>query len=219
MKNRLSKSLAFSAILMMLLSTMAIFPVHAQAFEVYLVPSDPVFDTSGTSPCYKFNVTAWIKDLTTPVWATQIYLEITPDENWLNITNAWLPAVSDPQNIFFGKTAVRPSPAFYDFDVDTYIEAVKAGDSLSSPATPVSGAGPFKIAIIEFHITRAPAKYEALFTNLNIDNVDTYFLAEDLSTVTPIIKTDGSVTYNWSPPATDPHMAVVPAYVLIDQYT
>ncbi|MCK4482460.1 hypothetical protein KAU55_04490, partial [Candidatus Bathyarchaeota archaeon] len=219
MKNRLSKSLAFSAILMMLLSTMAIFPVHAQTDpEFYLVPSDPVFDTSTTSPCHKFNITLMVKDLGTPVWAWQVKTNIIPAGDWINITRAWT-ASWDPTYIFYGMPRAPVMPAFYDLNFDNCFEGVLIGDSLASPASPVTGSGPFILGIIELHLVKAPAKYETLYADLNIDNVDTYLLDDNIQTITPVIKTDGSVTYGWSPPTTDPHMAVVPDNVLIDQYT
>ena len=201
------------------LSFNLVFPVKA-ATSVYIANPDTgdnnfIFYVNTTSEGSRFNATVWVEDLATPVFAFQVNMVTNPPGDWLNITNAWLPA-SDPAYIFSGQSTVMPPPAFYDNNGDGCNDGVKIGDSILV-GNAVSGAGPFKLATIELQLVKAPGKFETFNADLNIDNVDTYLLDEALDTITQIA-TDGSVTYDWQPPTTNPHMGVMPDYMLFDQY-
>jgi hypothetical protein len=175
-------------------------------------PAVNSFNTATTSPCYKWTITFYVKDVPEP-GAFAFQFKVFYDPTWLNVTAAALPASTDTEYLFFGSSTVRPAPS-----IDPIGGSVLVGDSILA-GTPASGAGPFKLGTVEFHIIRAPGKYEELTSALDIDNVDTYLLNEALGEITPIIKSSGSATYTWSPPATIPTVAIVPNYVLFDQYT
>jgi len=206
----MKKSLALAAIALMLVSLIPIMPVYANPFEIYMVPSANNFDTDTVSPCYTWTITFYAKDVPTP-GAFAFQFKVFFDSSFLEVTAAALPAPTDTEYLFYGLSTVRPSPSIG-------VGNVLVGDSILSGAA-VSGAGPFKLGTVEFHITAAPGKYETLLSDLDIDNVDTYVLNEALSEIAGLTKTSGSVTYAWAAPAFNPHMAIVPDYVLFDQYT
>jgi len=140
------------------------------------------FSAGATPVGTRFNATAWAYD-TANMFAYQVYVSI--DDSLLNITNAWLPTW-DSNWVFTGKTTVRPAPAFYDMNTNSYMESVKIGDSMLI-GDPYTGSG--LLAIIEFEIIYVPATGLAS-CNLAIDNVDTFVLDYDLNEV-DTAKTDG----------------------------
>jgi len=210
MKQKLVGSIALSMVAMLFLSMMAILPVHAVTPEVYMVPSVNAFSTATTSLGYKWNITFYVKDVA-DLFAYQVYL--TVDDTMLNITRAWLPTW-DPAWVFTGRAEVsKPAPFFYDFNTNGISEAVKIGATIVTGATyPQPGdIQPGKLAIIELKIINVPGKYGVLSSTLGINNIDTKLVDSNVIVI-PSTKTDGSFTYTWSPPATNPHLAVSPTY-------
>jgi len=174
-------------------------PVHA-AVEIYMMPSANVFDTDMVSVSYKWNITFYVNHINSPgAFAFQFRCNYNPA--FLNVTGAWLPTW-DPTYIFFGKSTVSPSPSFS-------VGSVLVGDSILVGA-PTSGAGSFKLGIVEFHIIASPGKYESFYSDLDIDNVDTYLLDEALDEIAGLIKTNGYVQYDWAPPTTIPTIVAQP---------
>lgn len=176
----------------MLLSSMFTFLPHAYAtFEIYMEPSTNDFDTSTVAPCYRWNITFYARDIPSP-GAFAFQFKCFFDPAFLNVTGAWL-ASGDHAYIFFGKPTTAPIPF-----INIVGGSVLVGDSLLGPfIPPTSGAGPFKLGMVEFHITAAPGKYETLYSDLDINNLDTFLLDESLSEITPMTKTSGYVSYTW----------------------
>ncbi len=166
-------------------------PVTAQATpEIRIVnpltgDSDFIFTTSDPMGT-RFNATAEVIDAV-DLFAYQVYVSI--NDTLLNITRAWLPHW-DPSWVFSGKSTVRPTPAFYDFDSDGYLESAKVGDSMLM-GDPFTGSG--LLAIVEFEIVYVPAQGH-VSCNLSIDSTDTYLLNYDLDEV-PVTKTGGYYEY------------------------
>jgi len=122
----------------------------------------------GSPPGKRFNITVWIYNVEN-LYSFQFCLKV--DDNLLNITNAWLPAITDTNYIFYGKSTVRLPPAYYDQDGDYAIEAVIVGDSILGTDS-ASGSGLLGIVELELlNVPNAPTD-----TSLNINNDDTILL-------------------------------------------
>ena len=186
---KLKAKQAVSAAAVLFLGMMTVRLTHA-ATELYMVPSVNNFSTSATSPGFRWNTTFWLNYASAPgVFAYQVKCDFNP--SWLEVTRAWLPN-SDPEWIFYGRLPVMPFPV-----IDNTLGFVLIGDSLlMGPAT--VGPGPLKLAIAEFRTKTAPGESETLYSDLDINNVDTYLLNEALSEITPMIMSSGSATYMWS---------------------
>lgn len=163
---------------------------------------------------YTWNVTVWITSYNNPnVFAYQVKMYV--DDTMLTITRAWRPNW-DNRWIFFGLATVGTTPALYDIDIDGSNESALVGDSLlGGGETPPPE--PAMLAVIELKIIRAPGKYENLSTPLNIANADTFVLDDTLASRDPI-KTDGTYTWAWTPPTTNPDVAIRPEAKSFDQY-
>jgi len=196
---RRNSSYQFAALvaLTLLIGSLTIFPAQAGT-EIYLIPSVNAFDTATVSVGYKWNITVWVKDVT-DLFAYQVRMYY--DSTMINATGAWVPTW-DPIWVFYGKTTVGLLPIFGS-------DYVQIGDSLLG-VNKFSGAG--KLGIIEFQIIRVPEKAQELFCVLAIDNAHTFLLNYDLNEIAAQ-KTNGSYKYVWSPPATEPYLAVSPAAV------
>jgi len=202
MKHKANSLLNVILIATLLASMLAILPPAYAAFEVYMVPSANVFDTDTVSVSYKWNITFYVADIPTP-GAFAFQFKCFFNTAFLEVTGAWL-SVGDPTYIFFGKSTVSPSPA-----IDNIGGSVLVGDSILVGAA-TSGAGPFKLGIVEFHIKAGPSKYETLYSDLTIDNADTYLLNEALDEIGGLTKTNGYVQYDWAPPTTNPDLVAQP---------
>ncbi len=182
-------SLAFSVLLLAAINAKANAIIAISTEMEVLNPltgnSDFVFSTP-TPIGTRFNATVRAYNVSN-LFAYQVYLSV--DDNLLNITNAWLPTW-EPDWVFNGKATLQPSPAFYDFDTDSYMESVKIGDSILV-GDPYTGSG--LLATIEFEIIYAPPS-GSVSCNLDIDNIDTYLLDFDLNEVSAI-KTSGYYEY------------------------
>ncbi len=213
MKPKTNSLLNVILIATLLISILAILPIAYAAPEVYMTPSANSFDTGSTAPGYEWDITFWVKDIPDP-GAFAFQFKCFFDASFLQVVSAGTYLASaDAAYIFAGKSTVQPSPA-----IDNATGNVLIGDSILVGA-PTIGAGPFKLGVVRFRITAAPGKYESLYSDLDINNADTYLLNEALNEITPIIKTSGYVDYDWLPPATIPTVAVVPPSLTFDQYT
>jgi len=205
MKHKANSLLNVILIATLLASMLAILPPAYAAFEVYMVPSANVFDTDTVTVSYKWNITFYARDIPTPgAFAFQFKCFFNPA--FLNVTGAWL-ATGDPTYIFFGKSTVSPTPSIG-------ANNVLVGDSILVGA-PTSGAGPFKLGIVEFHVIASPGKYESFYSDLDINNVDTYLLDESLAEIAGLTKTNGYVQYDWAPPTTIPTIVAQPVDPLL----
>jgi len=153
--------------------------------EIYVQPAYNTFYTSNTPLGSRFNVTVWVKDVI-DLFAFQVYL--TVNDTVLNITRAWHPTW-DPIWVFYGRTTVRPSPAFYDNDEDGSKEAVLINDVILPPSLRFNGTG--KLCIIEFKIITMPLEGGEFSSVLNINYADTLLLDFDLNEISAI-KTNGN---------------------------
>lgn len=140
----------------------------------------------GSPPGKRFNITVWIYNVEN-LFSFQFCLNI--DDDLLNITNAWLPAVSDVNYIFYGKSTVRLLPAYYDKDGDNVIESVIVGDSIMGAGS-ASGSG--LLGIVELEILMVPSM--PTDTSLNINNEDTILL-DPLQVDISAEKTDGECSF------------------------
>ena len=184
--------LTSAALLILLLPAFSVKVNAASSAQIKVInPStsngDFIFST-GVSPVgTRFNATVEV-DNVTDLFAYQATLNV--NDTLLNITNAWLPAW-DSAWVFDGKATIRPAPAFYDFDVDGYMESVKIGDTILMGET-FTGDG--LLAVIEFEIIYAPIS-GTVSCNLDIDNADTYLLDYDLTEIAPVTKMNGYYEY------------------------
>ncbi len=158
---------------------------------------------TNTSIGYKFNVTAWVYNVT-DLFAYQVDFNI--DATMLNITGAWLPSW-DPLYVFIGRTTFPSPPSFFDKDVDGVIEEVWIGDLIIAGPS-FTGTG--KLAVIELQITAAPQKNGVMSSTLLIDTVDTYLLGPTYDYDIPTAKVNGYYEYVWLEPGLEvrPHKYV-----------
>ncbi len=169
-------------------------PVGAASLpEIYMVPATNDFDLT-TTPCHRWNITFWVKDVPEP-GVVGYQFKCWFNSSWLEVTRAfrirW-----DPAWIFwdpYGVGGDMPTPV-----IDNTQGFVLAGGAVLL-LTPVFGAGPFKLGIVEFHVKAGPAPFETLFSDLHINNTETLLLNENLDAI-PVIKTDGYVRYTHTIP-------------------
>lgn len=187
-------------LLMLISMTVNTVSINAQSAEMSVINPETstnnfIFYTSATTVGSRFNATVWVYEVT-DLGAYQVYLCV--NDTVLNITNAWLPTW-DSQWVFNGKTTIKPAPAFYDLDDpdNNYTDCVKIGDTTIGQDS-FTGSG--ILAVIEFEIIRAPTS-GSIFSDLNIDNTDTYLLNDALSEI-PTEKTSGYYEYSSLPAGT-----------------
>lgn len=155
--------------------------------EIYMVPAANDFDLT-TAPCHRWNITIWVKDIPEPgVFGYQFKCKF--NSSWLEVTRAF-ELEWDPEWIFYYPQAGggMPTPV-----IDNTLGFVLAQGWVLL-GEPRFGAGPFKLGIVEFHIKVGPARFETLFSGLNVNNTDTILLDENLDEILAI-KTDGYVRY------------------------
>ncbi len=193
---------------LLLVSILTTFPVHA-APEIYMTPSNSP-PHPGPYIGFRWNITIWIRGYgTPPIFAWSIRLNYDPAAG-INITRAWRGRF-DPAYIFSGRvTATCSIPVIG-------VGTVLAADALLSAPGERPPPDPAVLAIVEFEITDAPGKYEELYTDLEINNIDTYLLDDALNYV-PVTKIDSSYTYAW-PGCTQAYITVDPQYKEFGKFT
>lgn len=182
---------------MLFSSVFMILKVHS-AVEIYLSPSDNTFNTTTSPLGFKFNVTAWVENVT-DLFAYQV--RVYYNRTMINATAAWIPTWN-PQWVFYGKTSMRLTPVFKT-------NYTQVGDVIYDDNT---FAGTGQLAIFEFQIIKSPSKMGDLSCTLGIDNMDTYLIDSSGIDEIPALKTNGSYRYLWSPPP-KPHLAINPTFV------
>ena len=197
MRFNVSVALIVCLLLMLLTSPFTIHQAHS-AVEIYFSPADNTFYTTASSLGFKFNVTAWVENVT-DLFAYQV--RVYYDPTILNATAAWLPTW-DAQWVFYGKTSMRLTPVFKT-------NYTQVGDLIYGDTT---FAGTGQLVIFEFQIIKSPSKMGDLSCALSIDNMDTYLLDSSGVDEIPTMKTDGHYRYVWSPPP-KPHLAINPPFV------
>jgi hypothetical protein len=188
----------FAGLLLALLSSLFVISHVYSTVEVYLSPSDNIFASATHQLGFKFNVTAWVKNVT-DLSAYQVRLYYDP--TIINATAAWLPTW-DPQWAFYGKTSMRLTPVFKT-------NYAQVGDVIYGDA-PFAGTG--QLAVLEFQIVKSPSKMGDPACTLGIDNPDTYLIDSSGMNEIPALKTNGSYIYLWSPPPR-PHLAINPTFI------
>ncbi len=200
MKSKLVSSIAIAMVTVVALSMLAVLPVRAQEPVIYMTPN--TFNGATIGLGNTFQATMWVSGYgTPPVFAFQVDLMISNMAAGVIVTAAALPAASDSQYLLFGQPTARPTPSIAPDG-----SYVKVGDT-SLGTSVVPGPNPAKLAVITLKVVAAPAKFQTLTTALNINNVDTYLLDDSLAEI-PAIKTDGTYSWAWSPPTTQPNVAV-----------
>ncbi|MCJ7423031.1 hypothetical protein MUP01_02020 [Candidatus Bathyarchaeota archaeon] len=188
MQVNIQKTIARTLIMLMIISSVLSITLIKKAYaapEFHVSPKDNLYDTNTTSVGYRFNITIWFND-PAAVYAWQVRLNY--NATLLNCTGAWQPSW-DTTYLFYGKTTVKPVPSFT-------AGSVLIADTLMGAGS-VSASGYKKLAIIELQIVRAPV-FGDLSCVLNMDNVDTYWLDEDLNEGV-LIKTNGNYKYSGPP--------------------
>ncbi len=191
-------------------SVQMVSPVYATP-EIYMTPSSGP-PHSELYVGFKWNITIWVEGYgTPPVFAWQVRLNYDVAAG-INITRVWAETlINDPAYIFYGKTTCNCGPP------TVYPGRVVAADILLFGPAASPPPDPAKLAIIEFEITDAPGKFEVLYTDLQINNSETYLL-DDAMNLIPVTKTDGSYTYSW-PCCQGPYIAVNPSYKEFEKFT
>jgi hypothetical protein len=143
-------------------------------------------------------------------------VRITYDDSIINVTQ-WFEPTWDPNYVFYLKTTLAvPTPPNFVYGSGGYAQA---GASLfPGPPGQTTFTGSGICMIWEFEILSVPAKGATLFCDLGIDNVDS-FLLDGTGTKITLDKQDGYYEMSWATPATNPHLAVDPAYQLFDRWT
>lgn len=196
MKSKLVTSIAIAMVTVVALSMLSVLPARA-APSIFLQNVAPPTHALGV----KWNITAWVSGWGTPaVYAFQVRLTIVNPAAGIVITRAFLPKLIDPTHyILTGHATAAPTPSV------TPTTALVGDTSLDTAAVP--GPDPAILAIFELQIVGAPGKFQELTTTLSITSPDT-FLLDDLLAEIPKTTTDGSYSWVWTAPTTNPTVAV-----------
>jgi len=193
MEKKIAKLLGFTFVALMVLAVLPILPAFAVP-TVYLDPSTVSYTTDMVLPGHKFNVTAWVSDVTDLFgYQVTIYYNATV----LNCTKAVIPT-TDSEFIFYAMAGYPPPPGSGYFDSWGYS---LTGYSLLSGTA--SGTG--KLAVFEFEIMASPPKLGSVTSDLIISYVpsggvfDTK-LKDNLGGTIPSTQIDGFFEYIWAPP-------------------
>jgi len=172
--------------LFMVLNCIAAPLVYAEkaVVEFYTNPSQISLDASTTPLGYRFNVTAYWRDVGTPLneaYSWQVLLKY--NATLLNCTRAWI-ANWDSSYIFYGLTTIALAPSYRVGEIlvaDTILGINLGSGSLS------------QLAIFELEVSSVPPEGTFYSCVLRIDNVDTFWLDTDLNEG-PLVKTNGNYT-------------------------
>jgi hypothetical protein len=153
--------------------------------EIYII----VPETVDVEEANIFNVTVLLSGDIESIFFYQIGLNV--NDSIVSIGRAWIPIWNNSW-IFHGKMTVTPDPTFMDTNGNHVCDSLWLGSSLLSFGMPFNGTS--LLAIIELEIKSSPST--AL---LNIDNIDTFVLDEDMGDL-DIEKQDKSVNIIGSMP-------------------
>ncbi len=135
------------------------FVLRMSGTNVYLVPSEIALSTSEVSVGHRFNVTAWVSNVS-DLMGFQVALYY--DTSMLNMTNAWLPTWNSSY-VLYEQTGM-PLEKYGYFDSWGY--GFLGFTGFSGAATPFSGTG--TLGVFEFEIVAAPSTGGSLTSNLII---------------------------------------------------
>jgi hypothetical protein len=188
-------------------------PVKAEVATMEVRPTTVNYNPSLVTPgVTKFNVTLVLLGYAAHVGGIQF--RVAFNQTVINYTRFW--EARGPQWIFDGFT-VKTLPTAPDspFTYDGPTSAHLLMTSLLDPVTQNPGGdGNGTVFIVEFVIKQNPAKGGYLFSALDIDSVDTYFIDYDSSDYLgdgpgEVTKNSGHFSNIWSPPA-NPYMGITP---------
>lgn len=135
------------------------FVLSLSGTNVYLFPSEIALSTSEVSVGHRFNVTAWVSNVSDLMgFQVALYYDIST----LNMTNAWLPTWNS-SFVLYGQTGI-PLERYASFDSWGY--GVLGFTGFSGLATPFNGTG--TLAVFEFEIIATPSAGGSLTSNLII---------------------------------------------------
>jgi hypothetical protein len=190
MKTKLVRAVTITLITLFLLGAFMTFPTFATT-RIYLNPKDNVYDATTTSVGTKFNVTVMVENAP-DMAAWNFFMEF--NDSILRVTR-WFEPKNDPQYIFAGKTTsplpYPPDPGYVHLSPGKGRIQVAVSLFPTPPSQPPS-SGTGKLCILEFNITAIPTvPGSKLWSNLRIDNSDTYLLDPDGFEVEGVVKENG----------------------------
>lgn len=141
-----------------------------------------LYNTTSMTVGSRFNVTIWV-DAANNVASWQVSLVF--NYTLLNGTRAWVPS-TDPAYIFYGLPTLSMPPSLQPGNV-------KVGE-ITLPVTKISFTSPRKLAVIELKILMSAPPQGKVFSDLIIDNADTYLL-DDTPDEIATTKTNGYYEY------------------------
>jgi hypothetical protein len=207
MNHRLNKLVAIMMIAAMTLPLAIAQPTESHAADaIWIEPSTNSYTTDTTSVGYKFIVTVYTNTSgLTYTWQVKMYWNTAH----LNLSDAGYTGVGKSE-FFTGHGTVPVVPA-----IDYLAGSITHGESLVGTDSKAADVGSLFWA--EFEIIAAPGKGGVLDSDLDIDNVDTYWLDPNLDEITTS-KYHADYTYTWATPPS-PYFAVSPPTTLFDHYT
>jgi len=159
--------------------------------RIHLAPSNYRYDTDTvTAPCYKFNVTVMVSDVTD----LAVYqITIIFNDSIINATR-WYEPTGNSTYVFYQRTTLPvptpPNPGYVHNDPN--IGSVTLGSGLfPPPPTQGSFTGSGLLCIVEFHITKIPSEGETLSCDLNINTADTFLLDPVGDEIPDVVKENG----------------------------
>jgi hypothetical protein len=187
MNNKPNKILGFLSIILLVLGVSGITtigqatPVHVSAStDIYLEPSNYVFDASAVPVGKLFNVTVNVRGMEDmKTWQIKMWF----NDTIINVTR-WYEPKNDPTYVFYGQTTLPvPAPPKTAYGLGGWLGA---GVSLF-PAPSVGGGftGDGLLCILTFNITATPPPGQTYSCALNITNYpDTFWIKTGLSAKT-----------------------------------
>jgi len=207
MKTEQNKFTASLLLIIFTLSLTTIFSATASpTSEIYVDPSDYIFDASTTPVGTLFNVTVKVKDVEDmKTWQIKMYF----NDSFINVTR-WYEPKEDPNYVFYGKTTL---PVPFPPDV-AYGPGGWCGVGASlfpSPSVGGGFTGSGILCIITFNITALPPADQTYSCTLNITNYPDTFWIKAGESAKRRYDTYKNGYYEISPP-------LIPYDVTIDAY-
>jgi len=221
MKGKLGKISSPLIILMLLLSALPVFAwdvpeVTHPPKAMWIEPSTISFETATTDVGYRFNLTVFL-NADTKVAAWQFYMIY--NKHHLNATGCWYSGTGAAKSQLFekaGATNVMVPPSFGSYNA-THDYVLFAESWMMGPY-PDATHCPASLAYVEFEVVNAPGLGETFESIIDITTSEDNYYQDETGAYYRNIGINAYYTYTWTaPPA--PHMAVVPAVFLFDQYT
>lgn len=198
----MKRTTSFLLIILLFGSTLSILSPRAgsasELSTILLDPSSCSFKTNSTKIGDRFNVTAWV-DNVTDLAAAQICLEF--NDSILHVAR-WFEPVSDPQYIFAAKTTsaypTPPDPGYTHLSPNRGKVQV-AINLFPAPPAQLAANGSGKVCVFEFEITGEPQFDKVFSSGLNISSPNTFLLNSEGNEI-PSAEVNGYYTYVKSMP-------------------